>query len=99
MKFGFALVLGILIFSAGIHGDLGSILAALIDPGALSEVSGSNLSPPPTGQLGTTGHKKKPGCTYSCPPGYTLVTHWDGTIDCTDPLRGHGTVDPIETCS
>ena len=42
MKFGLALVLGILIFSAGIHGDLGSILACLIDPGALSEVTGSS---------------------------------------------------------
>lgn len=107
MKFGLALVLGILIFSAGIHGDLGSILACLIDPGALSEVtssgitsgttSGFGLSPVPTGTLGTSGIRKKPGCTYSCPVGYTLVTHQDGTIDCTDPLRGHGTVAPIVT--
>lgn len=56
---------------------------------------GSGTSPVPTGQLGTTGTKVPPGQSCSCPTGYVLVTHWDGTVDCTDPLRGHGTVAPI----
>src|SRR5258708_3000899 len=64
MKFGLAFVLGILIFSAGIQGDLGSILAAIIDPGALSEVTGSTT----------------PNPYANVPPGGTPKAQWPATL-------------------
>ena len=51
MKVGLSFFIGLLLFSAGLHGNLGSILAALIDPGALTPgpqpgTSGSGFSDP-----------------------------------------------------
>ena len=74
MKFGLAMVLGVLIFSAGIHGDLGSILAALIDPGALSEVTGSNAPPPQAVSVPNSPSKVAvPDKNGNCPSGFINV--------------------------
>lgn len=86
------LIAAVLLVIIGIRGTQNAIFPFLPS-------FGSSTPPKETGQLGTTGHKTKSGCTYSCPGfGYVLVTHQDGTVDCTNPLRGHTTVNPIEKC-
>ena len=41
MKTALAFAIGLLIFTAGMQGRLGSMLAAIIDPGALQDISAS----------------------------------------------------------
>ncbi len=89
-KTGLALILGLLIFSAGgMQGRLGSLLAVFIDPASLQDVSGSNsgtvtpgngsnLPAVPNGPLthGTPSGPAtmKPDANGQCKPGYLLIS-------------------------